>query len=114
MGYDRTLANRIREALSGQKNIREVTMFQGMCFMVDEKMCICLRDDRLMCCIGPEKFDEAVERNGTEPMIHGKRLMKGFVFVRPEGYRDKKDFEYWINLSLEFNKVAKPSKKRRK
>ena len=114
MGYDRTLANRIREALSGQKNVREVTMFQGICFMVDDKMCICLRDDRLMCRIGPEKFDEAVERNGTEPMIHGKRLMKGFVFVRPEGYRNKKDLEYWINLSLEFNKVAKPSKKRRK
>jgi len=46
-------------------------------------------------------------------MIHGKRLMKGFVFVSPEGYKAKKDFEYWIDLSLEFNKVAKPSKKRK-
>ena len=67
MGYDLKLADRIRQALAGQKNVREVTMFQGMCFMVDDKMCICLRDDRLMCRVGPEKFDEAVERNGAEP-----------------------------------------------
>ena len=113
MGYDLKLADRIRQALAGQKNVREVTMFQGMCFMVDDKMCICLRDYRLMCRVGPEKFDEAVERNGAEPMIRGKRLMKGFVFVSPEGYKAKKDFEYWIDLSLEFNKVAKPSKKRK-
>jgi hypothetical protein len=114
MGYDEKLANKIREALIDQKNVREQIMFQGMCFMVDDKMCICLRDDRMMCRVGPEKFAEAVERYGAEPMIHGSRLMKGFVFVSPEGYKDKKDFNYWIRLCLEFNKVAKPSKKRRK
>jgi len=62
MGFDLKLADRIRQALAGQKNVREVTMFQGMCFMVDDKMCICLRDYRLMCRVGPEKFDEAVEK----------------------------------------------------
>lgn len=114
MAYDQKLTNRIREALTEQKNVREVTMFQGMCFMVDDKMCICLRDDHLMCRIGLEKFDEAIERNGAEPMIHGGRMMKGFVFVHPEGYMAKKDFDYWIKACLEFNKVAKPSKKRQK
>jgi len=114
MGFDLKLADRIRQALAGQKNVREVTMFQGMCFMVDDKMCICLRDDRLMCRVGPEKFDEAVERNGAEPMIHGKRLMKGFVFVGPEGYENRKDFAYWIDLCLKFNKIALPSKKKPK
>ncbi|MGH9820536.1 MAG: TfoX/Sxy family protein [Pyrinomonadaceae bacterium] len=114
MGFDLKLADRIREALVGEKNVREVTMFQGMCFMVDDKMCVCLRDDRLMCRVGPEKYEEAVERNGAEPMIHGKRQMKGFVFVQPEGYNAKKDFEYWIKLCLEFNKVAKPSSRARR
>ena len=113
MSYDDRLADRIRKALIGQKNVREVEMFQGMCFMVDDKMCICIRDDRLMCRVGPEKFDEAVERNGAEPMIHGKRMMKGFVFVHPEGYEANKDFEYWIKACLEYNKVAKPSKKKK-
>lgn len=39
--------------------------------------------------------------------------MKGFVFVGPEGTKSKKDLEYWINLSLEFNKKAKSSKKKK-
>ena len=114
MAYDEKLADRIREALLGQKNVREVKMFQGMCFMVDDKMCVCLRDDRMMCRVGPEAYPEAVERNGAEPMIHGKRQMKGFVFVSPEGYEAKKDFDYWIKLCLEFNKIAKPSKRKGK
>ena len=96
MAFDLKLADRVREALVGQKDVRDVKMFQGMCFMVDDKMCICLRDDRLMCRV-----------------IHGKRMMKGFVFVHPEGYKAKKDFDYWIKSCLEFNKIAKPAKKRR-
>jgi hypothetical protein len=40
--------------------------------------------------------------------------MKGFVFVHPEGYKAKKDFDYWIKACLEYNKVAKPAKKRKK
>src|SRR4030095_13299084 len=103
----------IRDSLIGQRSVREVTMFQGMCFMVDDKMCICLRDDRLMCRVGPEKFNEAVERNGAEPMIHGKRLMTGFGFVYLAGYKAKRDFYYWISACLEFNKIATPAKKRR-
>ncbi|MEP7076307.1 MAG: TfoX/Sxy family protein [Acidobacteriota bacterium] len=112
MAIDEELANRIRDELSGQKKVEEKKMFAGVCFMVDDKMCICLRDDRMMCRVGPEKYEEAVERNGAEPMIHGKRQMKGFVFVEPAGYKAKKDFEYWIRLCLEFNKIAVPSRKK--
>jgi hypothetical protein len=44
-------------------------------------------------------------------MIHNGRTMTGFVFVSEEGIRKKKDFEYWVNLALAFNKEAKASKK---
>jgi TfoX/Sxy family transcriptional regulator of competence genes len=113
MRYDQKLADRIREGLIGQTEVEEKIMFQGMCFMVNGKMCICVRDDQIMCRIGPEKYEAALEINGCRPMIHGGRVMKGFVFVGPEGYKDKKDFDRWIELSLEFNKVAKPSKRKR-
>jgi len=39
--------------------------------------------------------------------------MKGFVFIDSEGTRTKKDLEYWINLALDLNKRAKPSKKKK-
>jgi hypothetical protein len=31
--------------------------------------------------------------------------------VSEEGIRKKKDFDYWVNLALAFNKEAKASKK---
>ena len=40
--------------------------------------------------------------------------MKGYLFVSEEGMKSKNNFLYWINLSLDFNKLAKASKKRAK
>jgi len=40
--------------------------------------------------------------------------MKGFVFIHEESVGNKKDFDYWINLALDFNKKAKASPKKKK
>jgi hypothetical protein len=42
----------------------------------------------------------------------GKPL-KGYDFVSKDGIKTKKEFDYWINLSLEFNGKAKASKKKK-
>jgi hypothetical protein len=34
--------------------------------------------------------------------------------VTEEGIKTKKHLDYWIQLALEFNKLAKPSKKKKK
>jgi len=39
--------------------------------------------------------------------------MKGFVFVNEENLRNKKEFNYWINLALDFNRKAKTSVKKK-
>ena len=39
--------------------------------------------------------------------------MKGFVFVDNNGTDDNKNLKYWIELALEFNKIAKSSKKKK-
>ena len=38
--------------------------------------------------------------------------MKGFVFVDVNVLRTKKQLEYWIKLALEYNAIAKASKKK--
>lgn len=43
-----------------------------------------------------------------------KRPMKGYVMIDETGMRDQQEFESWINLALDFNKLAKASKKRKK
>jgi len=111
MPYNEQLADKVREALSGQQKIEEKEMFRGVCFMVNGKMCVCVGGDELMCRVGPDAYETALEQTGVRPMIHGARTMKGFVFVGEEGYRAKKQFDHWIDLCLAFNKEAKPSKK---
>jgi TfoX/Sxy family transcriptional regulator of competence genes len=114
MAYDEILTNRVREALSRQPIVDEVKMFQGVCFMVDDKMCICIRDQDLLCRIGKEQAAIELEKDNCRQMMHGNRVMKDFVYVDMENLQTNQDFDHWIKLSLQFNKVAKASKKGKK
>lgn len=113
MAYNEQLTNRIREALARLPKVEEKRMFRGVTFMVNGKMCISAGNDELMCRIDPIIFETALERNGCRPMVHGGRIMKGFVFVNEESIKSKKEFDYWVNLALDFNKKSKPSPKRK-
>jgi hypothetical protein len=40
--------------------------------------------------------------------------MKGFVFVGIDVLNTKKKLKYWVKPALEYNKIAKASKKKKK
>jgi TfoX/Sxy family transcriptional regulator of competence genes len=114
MAYNEKLANRIRERLADLPNIEEKQMMGGLTFMYNGKMCVGIIKNDLMCRIDPAIHEECVEKQGCRTMDFTKRPMSGFVLIDESGMQSKKDFDYWINLALEFNKKAKPSKKRKK
>jgi TfoX/Sxy family transcriptional regulator of competence genes len=114
MAYNEKLADKVREALADQKKVEEKVMFRGVCFMVNGKMCVCVSEDELMCRVGPDAYEAALEQPGCRPMIHGTQTMKGFVYVDHEALRTKKQFDHWLTLSLAFNKQAKATKKKKK
>lgn len=112
MAFNEKLADRTREIITvTHKNIEEKKMFGGLCFMVNDKMCIGVEKDRLMVRLDPVKYDEVIEKEGCEPMNFTGKPMKGFVFVSEEVLKTKKQLEYWIKLALDYNKIAKASKK---
>jgi len=114
MAYDETLANRTREIIAlTHKNIEEKKMFGGLCFMVNDKMCVGVEKDRLMVRLNPEKYEEVLENEGCTPMDFTGKVMKGYVFVRTDVLNTKKKLEYWLKLALEYNKIAKSSKKKK-
>ena len=115
MPYDTKLADRIREHLTTfpKLKIEEKKMFSGVGFMVNGKMCVNVSGENLMCRFDPALQDELAERNGYEPMIMKGKELKGYCYVQPIGFKSKKDFEYWVNLCLEFNERAKASKKKK-
>jgi len=115
MAYNEKLAARTRELIAAiHKNVEEKSMFGGLCFMVNDKMCVGVEKERLMVRLNPDIYDEVMEKEGCMPMDFTGRIMKGYVFVDIEALNTKKKLEYWINLALEYNKIAKVSKKKKK
>ncbi len=113
MAFNEKLADRIREHISEIPNVEEKFMFGGVCFMVNGKMCVGVVKEEMMCRIHPNLYEEALEKEGCRQMVFTGKPMKGYVFVNEDGMKTKKDFDYWIHLCLDFNKEAKPSKKKR-
>ena len=114
MAYSEKLAERIRIRLAEIPKVEEKFMFGGVCFMLKGKMCIGVVQDEMMCRIGPEIYETALEKKGCREMIFTGKPMKGYVYVSDEGMKSNKDFDYWINLCLEFNVKAKAAKKKSK
>lgn len=114
MSFNEALNNRIREALADTPKVQEKYMFGGVCHMVNGKMCIGVVKDEMMCRIGPEHYEESLERSGCREMVFTGKPMKGYVFVNSEGMKTKRDFSHWIDLCLAFNSKAKASVKKRK
>jgi TfoX/Sxy family transcriptional regulator of competence genes len=114
MAYNEKLADRVRELISfTHENIEEKKMFGGLCFMVNDKMCVEVEAERLMVRLDPNRSDEVMEKEGCKPMDFTGKIMKGFVFVDIDVLNTKKKLEYWISLALDYNKIARPSKKKK-
>lgn len=113
MAYSIELADRVREWLSTVDHIEvvEKKMFGGLAFLVNGKMCINISHDNLMCRYNPELEDEVSEKKGFLPMIMRGKQLKEYCYVEPLGFQRPDDFEFWMEICLEYNKIAKASKK---
>lgn len=116
MAYNEKLAERIRERLRQNPNVKvkETKLMGGLAFMVNGKMCVGVYGDEMLCRIDPASRDELLERQGASVMQFTGRPMKGLVLVDNSGMRTNKDFEFWITQCLDYNKIAKRSKKKTK
>ncbi len=88
-------------------------MFGGIAFLVNDKMCINVGNGRIMCRIDPGIYDEVIEKKDCRPIVMKGRELKGYVDVDEEHIQRKKELDYWIGLSLDYNKIAKSSKSKK-
>ena len=82
--------------------------------MLDDKMCVGIVKNELMARIDPSLYEASLEKPGASPMNFTGRPMKGYVFVNGEGIDSDESLEYWVNLAITFNPLAKSSKKKKK
>ena len=112
MAINEKLTNRVRELLVDAGSIDEKKMFSGIAFMVDDKMCVTVRDSQIMCRVDPSLDEELSQKPGCSTMIMNGREYKGFIVVNDSVIATKKDLAYWINLALDYNPRAQSSKKK--
>ena len=105
MAYDKNLAERIREVLSNETNVREVKMFGGLTFMVNDKMTATANTHgQLMVRCDPDRADELLRRAGADwPEMRGRKMSKGWIVVDPEQITTDAALESWVADALEFN-----------
>lgn len=121
MAYDNYLADRIRRILEEKKtNYFDKKMMGGLVFMANDKMLCGIHIDKkygdslLMARIGEKAYETNIDKKECLPMDFTGRPMKGYIFVTPDGFDLDEDLDYWIQLCLDFNPLAKASKKRKK
>lgn len=113
MPYNEHLADRINRFFKAENvTFFEKKMFGGLCFMVEGKMCVGIIKDELMARIGSEKYPSALTKKGCKEMTFTGRPMKGYVYLDEDSLDLDADLEYWLQLALDFNPLAKASKKK--
>lgn len=113
MAYNEKLADRVRELMALSHTItEEKKMFGGLCFMVNDKMCVGVEQERMMLRLDPAITATLLEKGGCQPMDFTGKIMKGYVFVDIDELNTKKQLNYWIQLALEYNPFAKATKKK--
>ena len=110
--FDELLAERVEQRLANNGLTEIKKMMGGLVFMVNHKMCVGVDkdrvtgEDRLMVRIGKAPYDKLLFKNGSRVMDFTGKVMRGFLFISPDGFDNDKDLDFWINKALEFNKIA--------
>jgi len=115
MPYDTYLEERINRILT-EKNVvfHAKKMMGGLCYMMNDKMPCGLVKNQLMARIGKDAYEEALQREHVHEMNFTGRTMKGYVFVDEAGLDMEEDLAYWIQKCIDYNPLAKSSKKKKK
>lgn len=105
MAYSEVIATRVRDELARQHpgDVREIKMYGGLAFMVQDKMCVCVgghEADLLMVRVGPDRQNDAVQRPGASVTIMKNRPVTGYIDVDATG---QQDLAGWVALALDFN-----------
>lgn len=111
--YNKILANRIAEKLMNLADVEEKVMFGGIVFMVNGKMCIGVTNEDMMLRINPSALEYLDNKDGWKQMTMGSKQMNGYILVSEDVLNRNDELDFWINLALEFNPLAKASKSKR-
>jgi TfoX/Sxy family transcriptional regulator of competence genes len=109
-------AERIRALLADAPTTREVAMFGGLSFMVNDKMIVNVRrSGDLLVRVDPHRSPELIADHGARPaeMGAGRSMGPGWLDVPAECTADDDQLRLWIDVAMSFNDQATAHASRR-
>lgn len=103
------LVERVRTLLADEPSTREVSMFGGQSFMVNDKMIAgAFRNGDLLVRVATTRGGELIETGGASPaeMGAGRTMGPGWLSVAADSITSEDRLSFWIAVALEFNQSA--------
>lgn len=103
------LVERLRALLADEPFVREVSMFGGRSFMVDDKLVAsALRDGNLLVRVDAERHNELTGRPGATQaeMGAGRTMGPGWIEVAVENIAGDDVLAFWLSTALDYNRTA--------
>lgn len=103
MPYDEHLANRLRELLGGDPDVREQRMFGGLAFLVGGHLAVAASGKGgLMVRVEPEATEALLAEPGVGPFEMRGRPLEGWLRVEGEGMRTEGRLEAWVQRGVAY------------
>ena len=99
MAYDEKLADRIRELVGDEANLREQKMFGGLAFLIGGNMAIAASGQGgILVHADPEESDSLVASTDAYLMEMRGKQMRGWLRVDAEHVGTKRQLAKWVEL----------------
>lgn len=109
MAYDEALADRIRELLMAETDLREMKMFGGLAFLVGGHMAVAASGQGgIMVRVDPTSSDGLVATTPAHIVEMRGRPMPGWLRVDADDVGTKRQLERWVQLGTSFARSLPP------
>ena len=103
----------VRTVLTGAGALREVRMFGGVGFMLNEHLIAGASGRGLLVRVGAGQQQQALARPGARPMVMRGRTMPGYVYVDPPALSPE-SVRGWLELAIPYVLALAPRRPRPK
>ena len=103
------LIERLRALLAGELTTREVSMFGGRSFMVNDKMVVsALKEGDLLVRVSAERHGELTRQCGAKQAVMGpgRDMGAGWIAVSAAAIAGDEALSFWLTAALDYNDVT--------
>ncbi len=109
MGYYESLADRVRELVSGEEGLSERRMFGGLAFLVRGNLAVSASGQGcLLVRVEPGETGELLNEPHVHPFEMRGRTIEGWLRVGAEGIGTKRGLERWVTRGVEYARSLPP------